>query len=381
MNKLIHNLTKMLDIDTDDIFYHTLNKIRKIKPKKSVEGFFIRVDYLLDEDEVMKQVEINTISCAFVFWGPVLNRIHGTVHEGTLVSDSDTQFLDFLEKIKNYCEGEICILIDNDTSMNSGNYNEKALIIDLCQKRGIKMGHHSFNDIRTFGFFTYKNEPVTDEEMKRRIDEQDPFDEPLQMIFNKMKVFGLYYRWFYNHNHYTEKDFILRAKLECCSAFSLPSVEVQMAGLKIFQMKLTEKTYLMNLISIPEIGEIYEHFGEFKSITKLEPGDEENFILKSTLEGGGNNVYGEDIVKYEGDNSNVFLMKKIISPVYSNAFLDEVERKIIPEIGIMGWLISIDGEIIYNENAGYICRSKDEKSKECGVSCGFGALDSIIFPN
>lgn len=378
MNKLIYNLTKSPWHEIKDAFYDELNDIRSIKPSKRLEGVFIRTDYLLDKDDTMKQVEINTISCAFVFWGPTLNRVHRKYDGRTVVSDSDVKFMQFLKKINKHSSGEICIMIDNDTSMNTSNYYEKVQIMNMCREQGILMKHHTFKDIRNLGEFTYKGNVVTDDEIKVRLKTRKAFSEPLEMTFQKKKVFALYYRWFYNQSHYTDEDFILRAKLECCNAFSLPTVELQIAGLKIFQMKFTDTAYLEEFLSVDEIKEIYEHFGEFKPIKDLAPGDEEDFILKNIKEGGGNNVYGEDIRHYEGNTESVFLMKKIEAPTCENAFIDGVQRRTIPEIGIMGWLLAVDGEIVSNENAGYICRSKDENSKECGVSCGYGALDSII---
>lgn len=377
INKLIYNLTKNIECDIQDILYLRLYEIYTIKPNKKVDGLFIRTDYLLDSDNIMKQVEINTMSCAFIFWGPVINQIHESFDSETIISDSNMQFIQFFKHIEKRTEGTVAIMVDVNTSMNTSNYHEKMLIINMFKEKGIKMKHQTFDDIRNFAKFTFKGEIVTDEDIKQKLEMKEAYDEPLEMFYDDEKVFALYYRWFYNLDHYKEDDFLLRAKLECCSAFSLPSAELQIAGMKLFQVKLTDKNYLLQFINQGELEEIYEHFGTFKSLSEIKAGDEENYILKSSLEGGGNNIFGNDILNYDGDKNSVFLMKKIVSPTCSNTFLDGKARRIIPEIGIMGWLIGIDCEILYNENAGYICRSKDENSKECGVSCGFGALDSI----
>jgi len=174
--------------------------------------------------------------------------------------------------------------------------------------------------------------------------------------------------------------FLTRAKIECSSAVSLPSAELQIIGNKTFQIKYKDKDYLRKFLSEEDINKIYEHFGEFKKIEDFKDNDENKFVLKSLNEGGGNNLYKEDIKKYLSEvqkENNYFMMKLIEGKKHQNCLLDGKERSIIPEIGIFGFLFSKDGKVIYNESGGYICRSKDSLANECGVSCGFGFLDSI----
>ncbi|KAM0687868.1 Glutathione synthetase [Conglomerata obtusa] len=314
---------------------------------------------------------------------------------------------------------------DNNTNNNNSNNTNK----------------NSNNNIHNFYDFD-----EIEEYIKSLLNTQKPCDIEYDLIYKDKTVFFIYYRWFYNLSHYTEKYTLLRAILECSSAVSLPSAELQIAGSKSIQVKLKDEKYIKKFLTQKEIIKVKDFFGDFKELRDLKEGDENLFILKSLNEGGGNNIFGEDIIKYknsienkltdnkdtsnnnkvdfdkngnqEGDNGNisnkiinegsnnnsnktskrvgnetssdydninkvnndsgVFLMRKIESPTFINRFLnDKNDRVIIPEVGIMGWGLIRNGELVINKNAGYICRTKDKDSKECGVSCGFGALDSI----
>lgn len=380
VNKLVYKIMKYDTEKVNDTFWKILFKIKTCKPDKEFEGLFIRTDYLLDSDEEMKQVEINTTSLAFKFFGPALNKIHAEIDKKTLISDSDIQFINFVKEIqKNYDSSAVAIMIDNDTGETSSNYFEKKEIIERLKENGVEMNHLTFADLLlTCKFYDRNNKEVSDSDVRDILEDGVKLNHQYEMYYNNKKVFFIYYRWYYNENQYSCEDVIQRSKLEFASAFSLPSVELQLAGHKAYQIKYTDKDYLRKFITEDEIESLYPHFGEFKHFDDFKHGDENNYVLKTYKEGGGNNLFGKDIIEFSGDKESVFLMKKIASKGIKNKFIGcNQEIDVVPEIGIMGWLIAKDGQIQSNETAGYICRTKNVESNECGVSCGFGALDSI----
>lgn len=429
VNKLMYKLSQDNHVEQSDDLISLLTKIKKVKKRKAIDVIFLRTDYLLDGDKPV-QVEINTMSCAFLFLGPKVNKVHKQYYKDTLVSNSDNEFINMVKEVlseflasdsqaritdfddkndtrnivynKNACSSTpklkkqsknsktsclqqkpVFLMIDDKTDISSANFFEKIEIIKRMKENDIDVVHTTYDELKNnIEFVKSDNSVITKQEMDKiitkKLEQGKKLHFDFDVTYKGRKVFFVYYRWFYNFCHYKESDVLLRAQLECSTAVSLPTVDLQIVGSKLFQIKMKDKEYLRRFIDDDEINQMYKYFGDFKQFSQYEKGDERQYILKSVNEGGGNNIFGEDIPKFSGDRSKMFLMKTINSPTFANKFLKDLKsREIIPEIGIMGWALIKNGLIVCNKDAGYICRSKDKESKECGVSCGFGALDSI----
>lgn len=144
------------------------------------------------------------------------------------------------------------------------------------------------------------------------------------------------------------------------------------------------------------------------------------YVLKPQREGGGNNVYRGAIppfLRSLGDERKwrgFILMELIEPPALRNAIVREgVVKKgeVVGELGVYGvclWRggtggqrsgvgaeqgVGVEegekgvkdggeeggkgGEILHNEEAGYLLRTKGRESEEGGVAAGFGAVDSV----
>ena len=112
----------------------------------------------------------------------------------------------------------------------------------------------------------------------------------------------------------------------------------------------------------------------------------QGYVMKPQREGGGNNFYGLDMVAQlektpEARWASYILMELITPPPARNAILrnGQVEEGgVISELGVYGTCLwdQETGEILSNEQAGYLLRTKGENSKEGGVAAGFGCMDS-----
>lgn len=343
------NLSEDLDrFAFEDDLYKYLKSI--CIPNRRIKSFYLRSDYLLDQEEddyIYKQVEINMISQCFSIYGPIVNRIHSLVDPETLISDSDVKFINYLDTLRNEYErvyGTYCtamVMVDNDTSPSSSNFLEKMKIIDMCKKANLNVYHIKLDEI------TFKDTKI---------------------YFNDQEVSIVYYRWFYNFDHYDDVSKEIRRKIEMSEAISLPSAEFQIVNSKAFQKILVDENTLKRYTG--DYEEILRHFGEFKDCTESQKADDE-WIKKDVEEGGGH-------LNKPGSKSS-FLMKKFKSPSYPNKFIsDDKERNLVSEVSIFGAIISVDGEVTYNEEGGYMVRSKDENSLEGGVCIGAGGLDSLV---
>ncbi|KAG7239875.1 hypothetical protein INR49_030609, partial [Caranx melampygus] len=105
--------------------------------------------------------------------------------------------------------------------------------------------------------------------------------------------------------------------------------------------------------------------------------DPDKFVLKPQREGGGNNYFGEDIVRVlqeiNGDKRRAayILMDRIRPRTEQNILL----RKGLPpkissinyEIGVFGAYLRNGQEVVLNEAAGHILRTKSSEHNDAGI--------------
>ena len=128
-------------------------------------------------------------------------------------------------------------------------------------------------------------------------------------------------------------------------------------------------------------------------------GGEGRYVLKPQREGGGYNFYGEDMARKLRENCSVgdgggagdvalgpalsefILMERLFPPQQRAVLLRngrvEGEGMTISELGCFGTIVaSGDGEVVHNEYAGFLLRTKFSGVDEGGVASGFATLSS-----
>jgi glutathione synthase len=119
--------------------------------------------------------------------------------------------------------------------------------------------------------------------------------------------------------------------------------------------------------------------------------DPGGFVLKPQREGGGNNLYGDDMVNRlkqfdgtaargsAGDLSAFILMQRIFPPTNLTMCLrkgEMVTLETLSELGIYGGYVRRGAEVIRNARGGHLLRTKAATSDEGGVAAGYAVLDS-----
>lgn len=362
INTLFYKLMKdeaTFQRDTKDEMYNLLLKMRRSSKKKKPTLIYMRTDYLLNKDNILKQVEFNTIAVSFIDLNTRLNHVHSLLYGNVWQPNNIGCFAEMVSSVhrlfaKMGQQDAIALLIDDKTGLDTFNFFDKKNIIHELKKTGITMLHVTMSDIEESGEFMNG-----------------------QFMFNKKTVFFVYYRFFYNFNQHDHKAIDLRKKIEESDAITLPSIELQIVGLKMFQIVLKDKHYLARYLPPEHIERIYSHFGDFKSIADYQDGDEQTYFLKCMNE-GGNTLITEGFRAYQDRTDSYFLMKKIEPMVVKNRFYtDETDSDMVLELGILGMLIEHEGSILCNKHAGFICRTKRKETNECGVTCNYGGLDTI----
>jgi glutathione synthase len=113
----------------------------------------------------------------------------------------------------------------------------------------------------------------------------------------------------------------------------------------------------------------------------------EGYVLKPQREGGGNNIYRSNIPDFlkslpnESHYNAYILMELIQPPPLSNSIIREgkvVTGGVVGELGVYGTILwDENGEILENDEAGWLLRTKGREVDEGGVAAGFGCVDSV----
>lgn len=197
-----------------------------------------------------------------------------------------------------------------------------------------------------------------------------------------------------------------RYHLERSNAIKCPTVLTQLAGCKKVQQVLatprtgSEPTAL-GVYADEEAAETKQLRETFTNIYPMDTSaaglearkmalDPElclKFVLKPQREGGGNNIYRAAIPGHlktvpEELWGSFILMELITPPPVTNVILrnGNIEKGgVICELGVYGTAVwnQGTGEVVHNEQAGYLLRTKGDKSEEGGVAAGFGCMDSV----
>jgi glutathione synthase len=189
-----------------------------------------------------------------------------------------------------------------------------------------------------------------------------------------------------------------RTLLEHSDAVVVPRVALHLAGAKKVQQVLAEPGVLEKFLPPPDTEWMRATFAGLYALDTVIPslqGDlpawraamaaPDGFVLKPQREGGGNNLYDEDIPRLLGTSSARdragFILMERIRPVPHDAVLvrDGISNPAtcVSEIGRFGVLMAQNGKIVVNQDVGYLVRTREQHLREGGVSAGFGHLSSL----
>ncbi|KMQ91518.1 glutathione synthetase [Lasius niger] len=218
-----------------------------------------------------------------------------------------------------------------------------------------------------------------------------------------MIVAVVYYRSGYELEAYpTDKEWDIRLLIERSRAIKCPSVQYHLAGTKKVQQSLAQpnvlKKFLKDETSVARVQEIFtglytlDFDEDGEKAVEMGINKPNKFVLKPQREGGGNNIYNEDIrtwlssMRDSPERKAWILMDRIYPPLQQNYLIRAVEEpslkdnfdlsEVVTELGVYGVIIGDSSNIILNEQVGHILRTKSSSEDEGGIVAGIGALDS-----
>lgn len=217
-----------------------------------------------------------------------------------------------------------------------------------------------------------------------------------ELLVDGLEVAVAYYRYGYSPSHYpTKKEYELRLTIERSRAIKCPTVAFHLAGCKKIQQVLTKDGVLERFVAEDKMRDSLR--ATFVGLYSLDsPSSDyiiqqalnspDRFVLKPQREGGGNNLFGEDLKQFlhkikDTHEKSAWILMDIIQAVSSRNRL--IRRNIGPqvrnvhsELGIYGVLVCTPDQEIDNFECGYLLRTKPEEANEGGLFSGQACLDS-----
>ncbi|XP_072259299.1 glutathione synthetase [Pyxicephalus adspersus] len=188
-----------------------------------------------------------------------------------------------------------------------------------------------------------------------------------------------------------------RLTMERSAAVKCPDIATQLVGTKKVQQELSRPLILEKFLpEYPEaVDRIRETFAGLYSLDIGEEGDQtvkialanpEHYVLKPQREGGGNNIYGDEIrevlekFKNSTERTSYILMDKIKPQPVKNCLLKANGQlqisECISELGMFGVYVRQGSEMVLNERVGHLLRTKATEHADGGVAAGVAVLDN-----
>lgn len=203
---------------------------------------------------------------------------------------------------------------------------------------------------------------------------------------------------------YTPDDFIPpdafkgRELIEKSSTISIPNAATQLAGTKKVQQVLTNGAELRKFCSEADAQAMEATFAEIHGLDdevespngpqaawQAAMEEPQRFVVKPQREGGGNNLYDDELVallkRASGEERKAYILMERIRPIPHPATLvasgEAKEGMCVSEIGRFGVYLADEKEVLLNKDAGYLVRTKRHDVREGGVTAGFAFLNSL----
>ncbi|KAK1302001.1 hypothetical protein QJS10_CPB12g01485 [Acorus calamus] len=344
-----------------------------------------RSDYMLDaETNLLLQIELNTISCSFPGLSCLVSELHRSLlnHYGKhLGLDSKkvpgnttvSRFAHALAKAWNEYNNSSAVVMFVVSNEERNMYDQHWLSAELMERHGV-------NTIR---------------KTLAEINEEGKLLPDGTLCVDGHTVAVVYFRSGYSPNDYpSESEWKARLLMEQSSSIKCPCISYHLVGTKKIQQELAKpnvlERFLENKDDIAKVRKCFAGLWSLEDSASVGDAMErpEYFVLKPQREGGGNNIYGDDIretltrLTIEGGEglSAYILMQRIFPTSYLSYLVREGichHDYAVSELGIYGAYLRNKDKVIMNDQCGYLMRTKVSSSNEGGVAAGFAVLDSI----
>ncbi|KAJ8901232.1 hypothetical protein NDN08_007081 [Rhodosorus marinus] len=371
------------------------NGNRQVSP---IEFGICRFDYFVTEDQtpLLRQVELNTIAASF---GTMSTRATSLHKFTTKLANRN------VELPQNHLLSELAAAMafahDEFVATRKGKEDQSVRVIMVVQH-----GERNIFDQEGLSETLMANHAVDCVRMSlEQISELcTVLDDDGHALHVKSGGLGLgveefigsvvYFRAGYSPDDYPEeKCWKARELLEQSSAAKCPSVAYQLVGTKKIQQVLDLDGVVERFLpNVEEADLVRKCFAKQWSMsgesgveaTKLAIANPHGYVLKPQREGGGNNLYEEEMAselkRMSATELNAYILMERIRPAMNESILVRnglyVKGMSVFELGMFGVYLVKNGAVLRNSTSGHLLRTKLSAVDDGGVAAGVAVVDS-----
>jgi len=328
---LMKDISKVHDllepIAKEDSFIASLIDIsRKVQEQKDIKqtGYLgiMRTDYMVNNQNVPKLVELNTIASGLCAVSDQMRPFYEYMIEKHSESDSQLD-IENLPTDSHNTENIIdAMKAAHDLFLKINTVTDKKPVVAFLIDEGeVNISDQKLLENTLFSKYKVIARRLTFEDVSNHVE----ITEKGELIYKEKEVITMiYYRSGYCPTQYpTKKHWKAREMLELSTAVKAPSVDLQLLTFKKIQEALSSTLVWDNLIGSSDLDEIkplfegqmwgFDHIDEeVQKVAADAIEHPENYVLKTQREGGGNNYFGDDIKKIlqAAEKSNQLVLSK-----------------------------------------------------------------------
>ncbi|CAJ1960908.1 unnamed protein product [Sphenostylis stenocarpa] len=369
------------------------SKMLQINKKEDIRLAISRSDYMVDEKtKSLLQIEMNTISTSFALIGCLMTGLHKS-----LIS----QYGNILGLDSNRVPANNAVDQSADALAKGwSEYNNPRgaiLVVVQVEERNMYEQHYISALLRDkYPFLLYDTHRI--KSIRKTLAQVDKEGEILPdgtLSVDGHPISVVYFRAGYTPKDYpSESEWRARLLMEQSSAIKCPSISYHLVGTKKIQQELAKPGVLERFVENKDhVAKLRACFAglwslEDSDIVKKAIESPELFVMKPQREGGGNNIYGDDLRKTllklqeagSQEDAAYILMQRIFPAPFPAIMVRDGNWStghVIAEAGIFGTYLRNKDKIIINNESGYMVRTKVSSSNEGGVLPGFGVVDTV----
>ncbi|XP_073100259.1 glutathione synthetase, chloroplastic isoform X1 [Elaeis guineensis] len=361
------------------------SKILETNKTEDIRLGLHRSDYMLDaEANLLFQIELNTISSSFPGLSCLVSELHRNLinHYGKDL-ELDSRRVPGNTAVSRYAEA---------LAKAWNEYNNSSAVVMVV----VQTEEHNMYDQHWLCTLLREIHGVAS--VRKTLAEIDAEGQVLpdgNLLVGGQTVAVVYFRAGYSPNDYpSQSEWRARLLMEQSNAIKCPSISYHLVGTKKIQQELAKpnvlERFLENEDDIAKLRKCFAGLWNLENADAVKSAMErpEFFVLKPQREGGGNNIYGDNIretlIRLQQDGSEQAAAYILMQRIFPKASLAYLVRKgicrqdhAISELGIYGAYLRNKDKAIMNDQCGYLMRTKVSSSNEGGVAAGFAVLDSI----
>ncbi|XP_074311535.1 glutathione synthetase, chloroplastic [Silene latifolia] len=367
------------------------SKMINMNKKEEIRLGLHRSDYMLDaQTKSLLQIEFNTISSSFCGLSCRVSELHRNL----LTCYGNQLDLDFKKVPENTAVVQFAKALAEAWKAYN---NPRAAVLTVVQpeERNMYDQHWLSSVLREKYPLLFLIQSVSVRKTLAEIKAEGKLQPDGTLVVGGEPIAVVYFRAGYAPTDYpSEEEWDARLLIEQSSVVKCPSISYHLAGSKKIQQELAKPNILERFLDNKEdVAKLRKCFAGLWSLDDSKVISDaiekpELYVMKPQREGGGNNIYGDDvreallkIQKGGTEEDAAYILMQRIFPTAFPALLvrDGICHKdhAISELGVYGAYLRNKEKIVINEQCGYLMRTKVSSSNEGGVAAGFAVLDSL----